>query len=99
MTVVKGYTIITNLEQVCYSIARPTITIISYLAKVLGTNSSTNKLRGNFTVADLESLLEKYISQRVLCKTCGNPETVIETHNTTANNRIRCLACGHTSSC
>lgn len=86
---VKGYTIITNLDGVAHSIGREPSIIISYLSKMMGTNGNNNKLRGQFSVSTLESHLENYILNNVLCKTCHNPETVID------KNKIRCKACGY----
>jgi translation initiation factor 2 beta subunit (eIF-2beta)/eIF-5 len=90
ITIIKGYTIITNLDSIAHSLNRTSKDIISFLASNLGTRGSENKLRGsNFTVAQLEDKLEVYIINNVLCKTCGNPETHVE------KSKLRCLACGY----
>jgi len=91
--VIKGYTVLTNLDSVCHSIDRPESVIISFLSKTLGTGSNgKDKLRGTFSVSTLETHIENYIINHVLCKTCQNPETYID------KNKIRCKACGFSRS-
>lgn len=43
---------------------------------------------GQFSVDQLEDLLEKFIDREILCQQCGNPETSVE------NGSKRCRACG-----
>lgn len=58
-------TIITNIDDVANAIARSPKEIISYFKTSLGTSGNENSLRGHFTVDQLESLLEKFITGEI----------------------------------
>lgn len=46
---------------------------MSKLSKKLGTSKNKDKLRGVFTINDLDDILEDYIIKYMLCDICGNP--------------------------
>lgn len=85
-------TIITNAATIAHAINRLLKSIADYLKTQLATNviikGDTIVLKGTFTVAILDDAVEQYIVSYVLCKICGNVETIYE------SKQIRCKACG-----
>ena len=87
----RGFTIIKNLDNISKSLERDKKQILSFLSKKLGTSTTNEKLRGNFTFQQLEELLEIYINKFILCSSCSNPETIQNEKKLT----LICKACGH----
>lgn len=82
-------TILTNIDDVAKAIARSPREIVSYFKTSLGTSGNDNSLKGSFSSAQLEDLLEEFIEENVLCPTCGNPETFFD-----KKGNMNCKACG-----
>lgn len=84
-------TIFTNIDQVAKSLGRTSEEIFRALQKELHTrcNTKKNTINGQLTRQELQEALQKYINTDVLCKKCGNPETI---H---IKQKIHCKACGH----
>lgn len=78
-------TIIENLDDVSRALNRPSPTILSFMKTKLGTSGQKATLKGSFSTQELEDVLEAFIEKDVLCRVCGNPETVDG----------RCSACGN----
>jgi translation initiation factor 2 beta subunit (eIF-2beta)/eIF-5 len=78
-----------NLPKIAQQLNRTPEELISLFKKSTGSTMYPKNnqivINGNFTVDQLETILESYIEDHVVCSTCGNPET------TSAG---RCLACG-----
>lgn len=92
-------TCIGNLEDVAKALGRPVDYLFKYFIYELGVSSKTVEngktttfiLMGDHTLT-LKGILHKFIDKYVLCKTCGNPETVIG-----RKLAMTCRACGDKS--
>ena len=88
----NGLIILENLDKVAKAIGRDQKFIISYLKRKLNTSI---ELKNNKYVIrlsdhiDMDNLIEDLIEENVLCKTCNNPETILE------DAKIKCKACGY----
>jgi len=93
-------TVIVNLADIAKALARPTTYPVRYIGYTLGAlvdiNESANRyiVNGKHTQEDLATLLDDFIDKYVLCKTCGNPETVLSVSKDQTTLRLRCRACG-----
>jgi translation initiation factor 2 beta subunit (eIF-2beta)/eIF-5 len=82
-------TIITNLDLIASQLDRLIDKLISYFRKALSVNIFLRNgvvLSGTWSTSQLETHLENYIENNILCTVCGNPETDATTHT--------CKACG-----
>lgn len=95
VAVMRTYTQITNIEQVCKSIDRPVNQLIKYLGISFGCNSKGDRLymKSEGIESQIDACVENYIQTYVLCGVCDNPETVILT-NKKGESAISCKACG-----
>lgn len=94
-------TVLSNLDLVAKDLGRPPELLIKYLGIHLGTQTiidpTSNKylVKGTHPKENLMILLDAFISQYILCQTCGNPETLLKTrHNHIV---LKCEACGYHS--
>lgn len=103
-----GETIIKNTLDICKALNRDASIIISYIKKN-GCPASIQKKKGcddeikiNTVMSkeDINKYIEDLINDLVICKKCGNPETVIEFHLNSGDSDLdtgsylRCAACG-----
>ena len=88
-------TILTNLDVIAKQLNRSPADLLSYLQKKTATSAFTKPigyiLKGEFSADTLDDLIDEFIEAEVLCSTCGNPETDIDSKKRT------CRACGATS--
>jgi len=88
-----GTTIINNAKQISKDIYRAISDLKSCFAK--GTAGSvhiiddTLSITGDHKVSELQLILMNYIKLNVMCKGCGNPETVLW-----KKRKRKCQACG-----
>jgi len=93
-------TVIVNLADIAKALARPTTYPIRYIGYTLGAlvdiNESTNRyiVNGKHSEEDLSALLDGFIDKYVLCKQCGNPETILSVSKDQSTLRLKCKACG-----
>jgi translation initiation factor 2 beta subunit (eIF-2beta)/eIF-5 len=89
-------TAIVNIFEIGKSLNRDPQIFAKIFSKELGTRASWSSkekiivVNGKFTVDQLESVLEGYIENQIMCQECSNPETIISPDGT-----ISCQACGH----
>ena len=98
---VKGHlegskTIISNLDQISTSLARPPEHLFKFLLKELATPGTVRKgkaiLGAKVSASKINDKIEKYTHDFVLCKECGKPETQFVKENNLTY--VQCQACG-----
>jgi len=93
-------TVIVNIADIAKALARPAAYPVMYIAYSLGAlvdiNESTNRyiVNGKHSEEDLSALLDGFIDKYVLCKSCGNPETILSVSKDGSTLRLKCKACG-----
>ena len=92
-------TIVKNFSVILKKINRDERHLFKYIAKEIGTAASLSEgrmiLNGKFSNQQVNTLLENYIKQFVLCPECKRPDTaVIEKRNI---KMLHCEACGAVS--
>jgi len=93
-------TVIVNISDIAKALARPATYPVRYIGYTLGAlvdiNESTNRyiVNGKHSEEDLSVLLDGFIDKYVLCKSCGNPETVLSVSRDQSTLRLKCKACG-----
>ena len=96
-------TVIVNLSDIAKALARPTTYPCRYIGYTLGAlvdmNEETNRyiVNGRHSAEDLSLLLDGFIDKYVLCKNCGNPETIMTVSKDMSKLRLKCKACGATT--
>ncbi len=93
-------TVLFNLKDICDRLKRDRSHFLKYLAGELATSGTIDGNRaifqGNFDNKTLEQLVERYVSEFVLCPVCHQPDTKIS-----RKDRVYflvCEACGASSS-
>lgn len=101
ISVIGNRTIIYNFRELCERIHRDQQHVLRFLSKELataGTNEDPRAVfQGKFSSSLLERLIERYVSEFVICPVCHQPDTRI-----TREGRFHfliCEACGAKSSC
>jgi len=93
-------TVIVNIADIAKALARPATYPVRYIGYTLGAlvdiNETTNRyiVNGKHSEEDLSVLLDGFIDKYVLCKQCGNPETVLSVTKDQSRLRLKCKACG-----
>jgi len=93
-------TVIVNLADIAKALARPTTYPVRYIGYTLGAlvdiNESANRyiVNGKHSEEDLAVLLDGFIDKYVICKSCGNPETILSVSKDQTTLRLKCKACG-----
>jgi translation initiation factor 5 len=73
-----GLTTFKNVEQICSEIYTLPEDIIKYMKRGFGMSfksTSPLSMKGGYTPEQVDEIIEKFIRQYVICKTCKNPET------------------------
>ncbi len=98
---IKGHiegnkTIISNFNQVCNALRRDPSQILKYLQREL---ASPGSIQGHRLILGrkipsslINSKIEKYVSDFVICKECRKPDTKLEKDNKILMKK--CMACG-----
>lgn len=95
----KGRTVISNLNDIGFSLNRNAKQIAKFLGYELGTrceyDSTTGYglINGPHSASRLQQLLAKYIDEYVLCVGCGKPETVFIVESNTVYQNCLCCPC------
>jgi len=93
-------TVIVNIADIAKALARPATYPVRYIGYTLGAlvdiNETTNRyiVNGKHSEEDLSALLDGFIDKYVLCKSCGNPETILSVSRDQSTLRLKCKACG-----
>jgi translation initiation factor 2 subunit 2 len=90
-----------NVADISKRLHRPAEHVIQFLFAELGTTGSVDgaqrlTIKGRFQQKQIESVLRRYISEYVTCKTCKSPNTIM-----TKDSRlffVACEICGSTRS-
>lgn len=94
-------TVIVNLTSIANSLARPGAYVIKYFGFELGAQTNSNPaddrwiINGAHEASKLQDSLDGFITKFVLCKSCKNPETVVNIKD--GNIILDCKACGQRS--
>jgi len=89
-----------NIADIAKALARPATYPVRYIGYTLGAlvdiNETTNRyiVNGKHSEEDLSALLDGFIDKYVLCKQCGNPETILSVSKDQSTLRLKCKACG-----
>jgi translation initiation factor 2 subunit 2 len=89
-------TIITNFSQIASYLRRDESHFLKFMVRELATTSETNNgsttFVGKHPPAMLNTKVEKYVKEFVICQQCGKPDTELISEKNTAFKR--CEACG-----
>lgn len=87
-------TYLLNLDKISESLNRTDEDLIKFFSYTLGVhcNKKDGCINGKFDADQLQEVLQKYITDYVLCKVCGNPETKYVLTKKTVT--LDCSACG-----
>ena len=96
-SVIEGNkTFITNIREVLERISREENHFLKFMAGELATSVTMEGARavfaGKHAKVTLQTLLERYVKEYVICAECGKPDTRLVTE--TRILRKRCDACG-----
>lgn len=94
----KNQTFVTNAASIATSLDRSLQFIAKYLSIELACLGRAGKdivLTGEFDAVTIENMITNMTSRYVLCRVCGNPETVLDARKDRV--RMRCKACGSKS--
>lgn len=85
-------TIILNIDDISKSLNRDSVEIISFMKKKLNVGGNKSSISGKWSKQDLQKIIQIYIKENILCRSCGNPETIVEIKN--KHKYQKCIACG-----
>lgn len=89
-------TIIVNFGDICSTIGRDPDAVARYILREMGTAGSRADgrltLSGIFSTEELDSAIQKYVDQYVICKVCHLPDTILVREQRT--EFLKCEACG-----
>jgi translation initiation factor 2 subunit 2 len=89
-------TILTNFFQICDYLRRDCDHLIKFLSKELATQIKTDKeriiLNTKVSSQKINSKIEEYVYEFIICKECGKPDTEIIKQDRVF--LLHCLACG-----
>lgn len=96
-------TVLSNLNKFSNDLQFDKIALLSILAKKLSCRSGFDKttkdgyLVGEYTPAQIKSILYCFIQKYLLCAQCGTPESAIKCVEKASGNKIKqkCKACGN----
>ena len=93
-------TIIKNFSQICEAIRRSPNHLLKYLTKELATpagfDGTRATLQSKISRRMIESKLDSYMKEYVICKECGRPDTKLVREDRI--DFLKCEACGAKSS-
>ncbi|MCW1297951.1 MAG: translation initiation factor IF-2 subunit beta [Candidatus Parvarchaeota archaeon] len=89
-------TIVTNLTHISNYLKRDINHLLKFLSRELATSGNIEDYRviftGRFPTSLLNSKIEKYVNEFVICAECKKPDTRFEKEDRITF--IKCLACG-----
>ena len=98
---VKGHvegnkTIITNFNQICSILRRESSQLLKYLQRELATPATFDGTRlilgRKVSSALINTKVEKYVNEFVLCPDCKKPDTILKKEDKVLI--VKCTACG-----
>ena len=92
---------IDNLKEISNVLNRNPNTLFKYIIETICTASITKNdtyiIKGSYKKEYIQTLIDNYIKDFVLCETCSNPETYFNVNN--KKLYINCNSCGKNNSC
>ena len=90
-------TYFTNLPKVAESLNRSANEIVKWFGYTLGVASNTKdfSISGQYDTKKLQTLLQDFINEYILCGVCGNPETTYSSYK--GKLCKQCASCGKPS--
>jgi len=94
-------TVITNMVDIGRALNRPPMYATKYFSCVLGAQVKADLKNGRYIIngvhesSKLQEFLDGFIEKYVLCKSCRNPETILNCFQKSATIVITCSACGY----
>ena len=89
----KNMTIITNIENIAKALHTEVKYILYYIQLSKSASvSSKGEIKMILKKTEIEAIINSFISEYVLCKTCNYPELVIKREDNTLH--FSCNACG-----
>eukprot|EP01122_Echinamoeba_exundans_P000898 TRINITY_DN10839_c0_g1_i1.p1 TRINITY_DN10839_c0_g1~~TRINITY_DN10839_c0_g1_i1.p1 ORF type:complete len:196 (-),score=31.33 TRINITY_DN10839_c0_g1_i1:71-658(-) len=94
-------TLLQNIDHVAKSLNRPPEQIMKFfgfsLSAPIRSNGETNDyaIKGTFDLDTLNGLIHEFIEKFILCRACGNPETVVRVRG--GKVMLKCDACNSTT--
>ena len=89
-------TIVTNFNQIVDILRRPQQHLLKYLLKELASPGNIEGPRlilgRKISSAIINSKIERYANEFVLCRDCKKPDTILKKEDRTTT--IKCMACG-----
>ena len=93
-----SYTILDNIDRVSESLCTPTIILLNFIARSIGSSSNENKktITGHYNVEQLTKHIYNYIDYFVLCNKCTIPELIPTIIGKKKRKKLQmtCSACG-----
>lgn len=90
-------TVLPNIVTVALALGREPEALAKYISKKLATQGKykdgSATLRGHFDRQTVQTMVDEFIDENVLCGKCTNPETIFEVKK--RQIRLVCKACGH----
>jgi len=92
-----------NFPQIAKALHRNPQHLLNFVIVELGTTANLDAngrvvIRGRFMPKQLESLVRKYLTEYVVCKTCGSRDTVLKKENRLHFLECQSSVCGSTRS-
>lgn len=92
------YTFIDNIEDICKAINTPSIILLNYMARILGSSFNEKKMTitGHYTYEQILNVMYDYIDYFVLCHQCYIPELTPRIEGKKKKKQLfySCSACG-----
>ncbi len=89
-------TIITNFSRIAQTLNRDKKHLMKFFDRELATNGvlseQSAEFIGRFSNSQINSKIEKYVEEFVLCKECGKPDTKLLKED--RHTILKCTACG-----
>jgi len=89
-------TIVKNYSEITQKLRRDGKHMLKFLSKELASQATTDGTRATFNAKlgqkQIQTKLESYVKEFVICKICGRPDTRITKENRI--DQMRCDACG-----
>lgn len=92
---IKNNTHVVNLKDLSKHLHVPEKVLMSMWKKKLNTSlNSSDVLKGSFSIKQLETYLNTFICEFILCKKCELPEIVHKKSKTKNTIKCTCYSCG-----
>lgn len=96
-----GTTTILNLKEISNTLYHPPDILFKFISYDLGAKCDINKgtINGSYTVSTIQTSIDKYINNFILCVDCSVPEIdpELKGKKKKVTCMMHCAACGHTN--